>query len=433
MNIYINKKIVIIGAGKTGLSCINFFRKKKINVKIMDIRKNTEIKNRIPKGVIYQFGSLNNKWIMESNLIVLSPGVPIGTPIIQKALCKGIEIIGDIEIFCKEVKKPIIAITGTNGKTTVTKIVGNIIKSSKLKVGIGGNIGKPALNLLYKKYDIYVLEISSFQLETTKSLKATVAVVLNLQKNHIDRYNSFKQYCKSKLKIFSKAKICIFNKNEKKTWPKKFKNVHYKCFGIDSGEYRFDTKSKSFLISGKKFLDLHDLKLKGVHNYVNILAAIAVADSIGIPTYISMKSVKKIKNISNRFQFIGKKMGATWINDSKSTNISSTLSAIKSIDSRSKIYLILGGKNKSSGFSALKKVIEKKNVQLCCFGTDGIKFSKLKKNSFLCNSLEECINFIRKRLNNGEIVLFSPACSSFDQFENFAHRGNIFLKLYKSI
>lgn len=431
---YTGKKVVIIGLGITGLSCVNFFMSKKIIPKVIDNKLNSLKKIKLPKEVLVHFGSLNVSWIMDADLIVVSPGVPIYLPELVQAKKKGIEIIGDIELFCREIDKPLIAITGSNGKSTVTDILFAIMKKSKLNVGVGGNIGNPCLNLLKKKYDLYILEISSFQLETTFNLKPTISTVLNLTPNHMDRYfGNFYEYSKVKMRIYNKSKVCIYNKEDINTKPKHEINTNYISYGINKGDYRLNTKLKKIEIKGKSFINVNKIKLSGEHNYLNILAVLALLDKINISHDLIIDTLKQYKGLPHRCQLVCFSKGIKWINDSKSTNIASTIAAIKSFNLNKYIYLLLGGDGKSADFSLLKPYVLFNNIKLCCFGRDGEKIAKIKKNSILHNTLEETLLFIRKKLKFGDIVLFSPACASFDQFLNYEHRGKEFIRIVKKI
>lgn len=431
---YFGKKIVIIGLGITGFSCVNFFISRKIMPKVIDTRLNPPKKNILPKGVLFHYGNLNEKWILESDLIVVSPGVPIFLPEFVSAKKKGIEIISDIELFCREINKPLIVVTGSNGKSTVTQLLSIILKSANIKVGVGGNIGIPALNLLKKKYDLYLLELSSFQLETTFSLSPMIATILNLTFNHMDRYfGNFKEYLRNKLKIYAKSKICVFNKQDLNTWPIFTSNVKYISFGVENADYQFNRKKEILEIRGKKFIKINELRLFGEHNYLNILAVLALLENINIPYKIIKSVLRKYTGLPHRCQLIQDYNGIQWINDSKSTNIGSTIAALKLFKPKKNLYLLLGGYSKLVDFSLLQPYLLPKNIKLYCFGKDRKKIAQIKKNSFIFNTIEECLLSIKSNLQFGDIVLFSPACSSFDQFLNFEHRGEHFIQLVKKI
>ncbi|CEN32112.1 UDP-N-acetylmuramoylalanine--D-glutamate ligase [Candidatus Westeberhardia cardiocondylae] len=437
-----NENIIIIGLGITGLSCVKYFHKYNIFPKILDMKSPSDKTKKSINHLIYHFGKFKKTWILQSTLIIISPGIPLSHPYLIQAKNIGIKIIGDVELFSCEInkcskKKKIIAITGTNGKSTVTKMVEKIAKYAGLKVGVGGNIGFPILELLYKPYQLYILELSSFQLETTYSLKPLVATILNIAENHMNRYpKGIKEYLSAKLKIYQNAKICLINTDNPLTKPKQKKN--YISFGNNCGNYYLHKcKNKQIWLTTKKnkLLNVNHMKIYGKHNYINALSALALADSINIPRHFSILALKKFKGLSHRLELIHKHNNILWINDSKSTNIESTKAAIKEVKKKSHtIHLILGGDGKSKNFLPLKPYIQEKNFNLYCIGKSGPKLFSLKPNiSTLTNTLEEAMHIIKNRVKEKDIVLLSPACSSLDQFKNFEERGKIFTKLAKTL
>ncbi|CAL1329223.1 UDP-N-acetylmuramoyl-L-alanine--D-glutamate ligase [Candidatus Providencia siddallii] len=431
---YKNKNIIILGLGITGLSCVKYFLKKGITPIVVDNNYIPKYLNELPKNVKLHIGKLNKTLLKNTKLIIISPGIKITELESQEILKNNIEIISDIELFCRETNKPIIAITGTNGKSTVTSLVGEIIKSAKISVGIGGNIGIPALSLLNLGYDIYVLELSSFQLERTYSLKAFSATILNVCEDHMDRYSlNFKKYYKTKLKIYNNAKNCIINIQDFLTFPKKRLIKECISFGLDNGNYLFDTKQCVLKVNNKTVLDVNEMNIIGQHNYLNALSALALADTINIPRNISLQTLKKYSGLKHRFQLVLFNKGVYWINDSKSTNVASTEAALKSLKTSGNVYLLLGGDGKSADFSPLKKYIND-NFQIYCFGYDRKKLSKISPNkSIITKTMNESLYLLSLKLKKGDTVLLSPACSSLDQFKNFEHRGDVFTKLAKRL
>lgn len=440
--LYNHKKILIWGIGLTGISCVNFFIKKGIIPRIIDTRINIKkslLFHKMPKFIKIKLGLKISTWIFESDLIVISPGISIYHPLLVQAAKFGIEIIGDIELFCRETNKPIIAITGSNGKTTVTTMLKNIAKQQKTyTITVGGNIGIPALDILNDKTDIYILELSSFQLETTYSLKAHVAVVLNITPDHIDRYPlGFKQYKKTKLKIYQNAKTCIFNIKDNFTKLINLDKYQKKVtFGKNFGDYYISSYKLQLWISYKneKLVNIKNILLKGTHNLENILATIAISDIIGFSRKNILKVILSYTGLKHRFQVILNKNNIKWINDSKSTNIDSTIKAINSIQLKGTLWLILGGYAKNANFSILDKHLNYKKTKIYCYGTDGKNIANLfPKISINVNTLAEIIFLITKKIKPNDVVLLSPGCSSTDQFVNFEERGNLFSKLVKQL
>ncbi|MFP3028999.1 MAG: UDP-N-acetylmuramoyl-L-alanine--D-glutamate ligase [Arsenophonus sp.] len=431
---YYGKKVIIIGLGQTGLSCVDFFLSRKVVPRIIDTRITPPCKDKLSAEVACHCGSWNTEWLMAADLIVASPGISLATTELKIAADKGIEIIGDIELFCRETDKPIVAITGSNGKSTVTTLVSEMAKAANWKVAVGGNIGTPALTLLKKDYDLYVLELSSFQLETTSSLKAAVATILNVTEDHVDRYlTGVEKYRLAKLGIYAGAKVCIVNEQDPQTWPLLGCDARCISFGINSGNYQLNTRYKELQIKGKPIINIAELKLVGQHNYLNGVAAIALADAVNIPRKASLTALTQYPGLPHRCQLVHHHQGIQWINDSKATNVASTEAALKTLQADGTLYLLLGGEGKSADFSSLKQYISAKNIKLYCFGHDGYRLAQLKQNSLLLDTMEQCLRTIAPKLKAGDMVLLSPACASFDQFRNFEQRGNRFSQLAKEL
>ena len=431
---YQGKKVVIVGLGQTGLSCVDFFLSRQVVPRVIDTQLTPPGKDKLPAQVVCQCGSWNSEWLMAADLIVVSPGISLATPELKKAADKGIEIVGDIELFCRETDKPLVAITGSNGKSTVTALVGEMAKTANWQVGIGGNIGTPALTLLDKEYDLYVLELSSFQLETTFSLKAAVATILNVTADHMDRYPlGLQQYRAAKLRIYDGSKVCIINEQDPQTWPLHGRDARCVNFGINSGNYQLNTDCQELQIKGQPIINTTEIRLVGQHNYVNSLAALALADAVNIPRKTSLAALTQYTGLPHRRQLVHEQRGIQWVNDSKATNVGSTEAALKGLQVAGTLYLLLGGEGKSADFSLLKPYIAAKNIRLCCFGRDGHQLAQLKPDSLLLDTMEQCLRVIAPELKVGDMVLLSPACASFDQFRNFEQRGDKFTQLAKEL
>ncbi|QJC36441.1 UDP-N-acetylmuramoyl-L-alanine--D-glutamate ligase [Enterobacteriaceae endosymbiont of Donacia simplex] len=431
-----NKKILIIGLGLTGISCLNFLLKKNIIPSVMDICNSPKFIKRIPSYVPCHLGFLKKDWILNSQLIIISPGISIFNNLLLEAKKKGIEIIGDIELFARYNTTPVIAITGTNGKSTVTNMIGKIMKKNNFNVGIGGNIGYPVLDLLSFIKDFYILEISSFQLETIKKLNIYIAVILNISEDHMDRYPlGIQQYRNFKLGIYKYASVCIYNADNSLCYPKCFeKKKKYITFGESSGKYTlyYDKKDIYLQINHQKILNFNKTKLIGIHNYLNALAVLAVTDVLKISKKISLKQISNYLNMDHILQIIHIENGVTWINDSKSTNISSTKAALKYLYKKKKIWLLLGGYDKNCKLYLLKKYLQKKdNINVYCFGILRKKILSIYPKVKIVKTISQAIEKIIKLVKYGDVVLLSPACSSIDQFKNFKHRGKEFIRLVK--
>ncbi|HII3840824.1 UDP-N-acetylmuramoyl-L-alanine--D-glutamate ligase [Pasteurella multocida] len=428
---YKNKKVTVIGLGKTGLSCVDFLLAKQADVRVIDTRMQPAGAEQLAKNVPLHTGSLNQQWLLESDLIIISPGLAVKTPEIQTALAAGIEVIGDIELFCREAKKPIIAITGSNGKSTVTSLVAHMVNATGLKVGMGGNIGIPALSLLEQAHDMYVLELSSFQLETTYSLKATSATVLNISEDHMNRYVDLEDYRQAKLKIYHHAQTAVINAEDALTAMDGLKNGV--SFGEDNADYWLKTeKGRSYLMAkDERVLACDEMKLVGRHNYMNALVAIALAQAAGIPLESIRRALREFNGLDHRFQLAHFAHGVRWVNDSKATNVGSTVAALTGLQLNGTLHLLLGGDGKGADFSELASLINQPNIICYCFGQDGEQLAALSPRSQRFSTMEEAINALRPTLSAGDMVLLSPACASLDQFSSFEQRGDEFTRLAK--
>ncbi|MGG4663823.1 UDP-N-acetylmuramoyl-L-alanine--D-glutamate ligase [Providencia vermicola] len=432
---YQGKNVVIIGLGVTGLSCVQFFIERGAVPRVMDTRETPPGVDKLPENVQCHRGSLNNEWLQEADLIVASPGIALATPQLQQAAQNGIEIVGDIELFCREADAPIVAITGSNGKSTVTSLVGEMARAAGISVGVGGNIGTPALSLLNSGHALYVLELSSFQLETTSSLKAAAATVLNISEDHMDRYpQGLSQYRGAKLKIYHGAQNCIVNMQDALTLPENQSADECIGFGVNSGKYCFDTKNRVLVVNGKTLLDVNEMHLTGQHNYLNALAALALADAVNISRPACIEVLKTYAGLAHRFELVLFNNGVRWINDSKATNVGSTEAALNGLHVDGSVYLLLGGDGKSADFSSLKQYIAADNYHLYCFGRDGKVLASLApEKSVLTDTMEQSLRQIAPQLKAGDMVLLSPACASLDQFKNFEQRGAVFAQLAKEL
>lgn len=428
---YQDKKVTVIGLGKTGLSCVDFLRAKHAEVRVMDTRNAAAGAEQLDKAIPLHTGSLNQQWLLESDLIVISPGLAVKTPEIQTALQAGVEVVGDIELFCREADKPIVAITGSNGKSTVTTLVAEMAKAAGLSVGMGGNIGIPALSLLNQSHDIYVLELSSFQLETTYSLKTVAATVLNVTEDHMNRYVDLQDYRHAKLKIYDNCQTAVVNGEDPLTLPTTQHPERQVSFAEHHADYWLKNENqKTYLMArGEVILACDEMKLTGRHNYMNALAAIALAQAAGINLLGIQTALREFGGLEHRFQVAHMAHGVRWINDSKATNVGSTVAALTGLQVAGKLYLLLGGDGKGADFSELATLINQPHIFCYCFGQDGKQLAALSSQSQLFDTMEQAIAAIRPQLQAGDMVLLSPACASLDQFPCFEARGDEFTRL----
>ncbi|MDR6351742.1 UDP-N-acetylmuramoyl-L-alanine--D-glutamate ligase [Pantoea sp. SORGH_AS_0659] len=434
---YRGRKVVIIGLGITGLSCVDFFLAQGVTPRVMDTRVSPPGLDKLPASVERYVGGINSDWLLASDLIIASPGIALAHPALSEAADAGIEIIGDIELFCREAQAPIVAITGSNGKSTVTTLVGEMARAAGWQVGVGGNIGLPALTLLKSPAQLYVLELSSFQLETTHSLKAAAATILNLTEDHMDRYPlGMQQYRAAKLRIYENASVCVVNADDGMTMP--VRGVDQRCvsFGINLGDYHLNQQQGSTWLraKGEKVLNTDEMTLVGQHNYTNALAALALADAVNIPRASSLKALTTFTGLAHRFQLVHEAHGVRWINDSKATNVGSTEAALNGLQVKGTLWLLLGGDGKSADFSPLARYLQGDNVKLFCFGRDGDALAALRPEiATRTETMQQAMTQIAAQVKAGDIVLLSPACASLDQFRNFEQRGDQFAQLAKEL
>lgn len=434
---YQGKKVVIIGLGLTGLSCVDFFMARGVTPRVIDTRLSPPGLDTLPENVERHLGDMNQEWLLDADLIVASPGIALASPALSVAAEAGVEIVGDIELFCREAQAPIVAITGSNGKSTVTTLVGEMAKSAGWNVGVGGNIGLPALMLLKQECDLYVLELSSFQLETTTSLRAAAATILNVTEDHMDRYPlGLQQYRAAKLRVYENAKVCVVNSDDALTMPIRGADSRCVSFGADVGDYHLNRQQGEIWlrVRGEKILNTREMKITGKHNFTNALAALALADAVGIPRASSLKALTTFTGLAHRFQLSLDHNGVRWINDSKATNVGSTEAALNGLHVDGTLHLLLGGDGKSADFSSLAQYLQGDNVRLYCFGRDGEQLAALRPEvAEQTETMEQAMRIIATRVKSGDLVLLSPACASLDQFKNFEQRGDEFSRLAKEI
>ncbi|WP_168403271.1 UDP-N-acetylmuramoyl-L-alanine--D-glutamate ligase [Erwinia amylovora] len=434
---YQGKKVVIIGLGLTGLSCIDFFITRGVVPRMIDTRVVPPGLEKLPKNVECWLGSFNDKWLLDADLIVASPGVALAHPSLMAASIAGVEIIGDVELFCREAQAPIVAITGSNGKSTVTTLVGEMAQAAGWQVGVGGNIGRPVLTLLQQPAQLYVLELSSFQLETTRSLHAAAATILNVTEDHMDRYPlGMQQYRAAKLRIYENATVCVVNADDAMTMPVRGADARCLSFGADVGDYHLTRQQGStwLRVQGEKVLNTDEMHLVGQHNYANALAALALADAVGLPRASSLTALTTFKGLAHRFQLVHEHNGVRWINDSKATNVGSTEAALNGLHPAGILWLLLGGDGKSADFSPLTRYLQGDRIRIYCFGRDGAELAALRPEiAVQTETMAAAVRQIATRVQPGDLVLLSPACASLDQFKNFEQRGDQFAQLAREV
>ncbi len=433
------KNRLILGLGETGLSVARYLSKNNQPFKVMDTRQQAPGSDELAMLDAEALIPWSGEQMLGYDQLVVSPGIAVTQPDVAKAQDYGVDIAGDIELFAQANQLPVIAITGSNGKSTVTELVGVLLEASGLKALVGGNIGVPALDLLTESSDeaVVVLELSSFQLETTYSLKPAAATILNISEDHLDRYMDYKAYVEAKQRIFEHAETIIENSEDELTQPS---NTSAKrlSFGFSaSSDWQVDSKAGELRRGGQLVLKLNELTLQGAHNALNVAAAFALLEATGVVINEAViNSAKKYSGMPHRSQLVAVKNEVAYINDSKATNVGATVAAINSFapEYGQKIILIAGGDAKGADLSSLKVSIEEHAKKVICFGKDGATIAALGKDkSLMVSGLEEAVEQAVASSEAGDCVLLSPACASWDMFKNYIERGEQFEQLVEAL
>jgi len=424
-----NSKVVVIGLGKTGLCCVRYLQGLNIRPVVMDTRVKPAGADELDPSIKLITGGLDVELLKQADVIVASPGIAVATEELQTAIAAGVDIIGDIELFALAADKPVVAITGSNGKSTVTELLGKMAEAAGISVGVGGNIGLPALELLKQGHELYILELSSFQLETTYSLKPVAATILNISEDHMDRYDGMAEYIAAKLKIYDGAGHVIANSDDEQTWPHHSKAD---CLFGGQGDFHLsEGKHPALMCCGEHLLDVEKMAMTGRHNQMNALAALALAKAAGINLDACITTLKHYQGMAHRCEVLGNKFGITWVNDSKATNVGATVAALSGLsgDVKGRLHLIAGGDGKGADFSDLEPEFAQSVAELYCFGKDAKAIAQLKQGAHLVSDLPAAVAECLKNAQSGDWVLLSPACASLDMYANFMARGDHFREL----
>jgi UDP-N-acetylmuramoylalanine--D-glutamate ligase len=434
---------LVAGLGKTGLSVARYLKKRGHSFAAFDTRVEVETKAafalEFPDVPVY-LGTFPSELVSQLTTIIASPGLPLDLPLFQQAKTLGIPIYGDIECLVREITAPVIAITGTNGKSTVTTLVGEMAKLAGFNVAVAGNIGQPVLSLLDdgQSYNLWVLELSSFQLDLLHSLRSKAATILNVSPDHLDRHHTLEAYIAAKKRIYHQAQGIVFNRQDRATFPDDNSSLSI-SFGLDTpseGQWGIIKQNNTtYIAKGNRcLLSVDDVRIKGLHNWQNAMAACAIADMAGIASEYQIEALRTFSGLPHRCQWVRSFDAVEWLNDSKGTNVGATLSAIEGIGESisGKIVLIAGGQGKGADFKALQAPVKAYVRTVVLLGEDKEKLADALQNQALvlrANSLEEAVFLAHKEANPGDTVLLSPACASLDMFKDFNHRGEVFTEL----
>lgn len=426
---------VVVGLGKTGASCVRYLASRGIPVSATDSRR--EPPGLVSLGALaaqvdLRLGGFDLSLLDGATQLLMSPGISLDEPIARRARDLGIEVLGDIELFARAADAPVIGITGTNGKSTVTSLVAQMAARAGRRVLAGGNLGEPALDLLQHPVpDIYVLELSSFQLETTSSLGLLGAVVLNVSADHMDRYDSLESYARAKARIFAHAATVVLNVDDAIVAAMHRSGTPTLTFSVQRSDADFTLAlhdGATWLArSGKRLLDVAQMKIQGLHNAANALAALALGEAAGLPYAAMLHALREFPGLAHRSEWIADIAGVRFIDDSKGTNVGATIAAVAGL--RQPLVLIAGGDGKGQDFAPLAAAVRGRVRHAVLIGRDAPRLAAAFDDACSCEfaaSMPAAVAAAAAAAVAGEAVLLSPACASLDMFRDYRHRGELF-------
>ncbi len=447
------KRVLVVGLGKSGAASALFLKKKGARVTVSDTKTFDQFGKEIPllldQGIVVETGGHGERTFQEQDLIVVSPGVPVDAPPLMQARARGEAVIGEIELAAQFFPGRIVAITGSNGKTTTTALAGEIAAAGGLSVAVGGNIGTPAVSLVEQadKQTVAVLEVSSFQLETIQTFHPKIAVVLNVTPDHLDRHHTFAAYVDAKARIFENQQsddFAVLNADDatcvemaRRTraqvyWFSRRKEVKQGAH-VRKSQVLFQTPSGS-----REIMQTSEISLKGAHNIENVLAAVCVGALLGCEPAKIHDAVHNFKAVEHRLEYVATLRGVEYYNDSKATNVDATIKALESFPAN--IHLILGGKDKGSDYSVLNDLLKQRVKRVYTIGAAAEKIESQivsQKNGgpelVQAGTLESAVKRAATVAQPGDVVLLAPACASFDQFRNYEHRGKAFKEAVRQL
>jgi UDP-N-acetylmuramoylalanine--D-glutamate ligase len=428
---------LVVGLGVTGYSVARYLLQHGYRCRIQDTRDIPPFLGELNaqfEAVDFYAQPLDAELIAWAEVLVVSPGLSVRDAAIEQAVDLGKAVIGDIELFARLVDKPVIAITGSNGKSTVTTLVGEMIRHDDKTVAVGGNIGTAALDLLELNPDFYVLELSSYQLETTTSLRPRVAALLNLCEDHLDRYPGYAEYIQAKLRIYDNADLCVSNFDDEVT-RHDCRDIGFSLKLDANAEFRLLEDNGIWLAHRREpWLKVDEIKLSGRHNWANCLAAMAIAHSIGISRPAIVAAIKQFAGMPHRSQWIAEIDGVEWINDSKATN---TGAAQASIEGRERpVILIAGGQSKGADMSVMFATIKQQVKLALLLGEDAARLQQAWQGATRIErvrDMQQAVQRAHEVARSGDCVLLAPACASFDMYPKFEARGDDFSRRVKEL
>jgi UDP-N-acetylmuramoylalanine--D-glutamate ligase len=427
----LEKRLLVLGLGDTGVSVARWAERQGALVRAADTR--TAPPGRAQYQGELHVGPFTARLLEGVDLVCISPGLPLSEPVVHEARQRGIPVIGDVELFARHNTAPVLAVTGTNGKTTVTALTGHLLRAAGVDCEVAGNISPPVLSasLSRKKPPaVWVLELSSYQLETTSSLAPRAAAMLNLSEDHLDRYAGLDEYGAAKARIFLGAEVQVLNRDDPRSMAMAHAGREVLTFGLDAppGERDFGVAAGKLARGRREILAVGELGIHGAHNVANALAACALVSAFDqrIPTH----GLKTFKGLPHRLQLVATRRGVEWYDDSKGTNVGATVAALRGLGRRA--VLILGGEGKGQDFSPLRDPVKRFSARVLLIGRDAPLIEKVVGGE-RCASLEEAVRKAAAIARPGEAVLLSPACASFDMFRDYRHRGEVFAAAVRAL
>lgn len=429
-------RTLVVGLGRTGLSCARFLRSRGVDFAVTDSRDappEAAALAEFAADARTSFGRFDEQLLEGAGQLLVSPGISVREPFVQKAVARGLPVIGDIEVFAQEAVAPIAAITGTNGKSTVTTLVARMAQACARRAIAGGNLGRPALDLLDESdADLYVLELSSFQLETTHSLRAAAACVLNVTSDHLDRYGSMQEYADAKARIFARCETAVINLDDafvRRMPPLNARVLGFSLAADASADYyvRHAQGDVVLMCHGEPLVKMSELKITGLHNAANALASLAMCDGLGLDIDACLHALRSFEGLPHRSQWVAEIDGVRYIDDSKGTNVGATMAAVAGMPGS--LVLIAGGQGKGQDFSPLASALRGKVRHVVLIGQDANLLAAVLKDVAsieFATSMQEAVQRASNAAKSGETVLLSPACASLDMFRDYADRGDRF-------
>lgn len=437
---------IVVGLGKSGLSLVRFLARQGQPFAVVDTRPNppelATLKAEYPQ-VEVRCGALDVDFLCRASELLVSPGLPLYTPALQEAAARGVRLSGDIDLFVRHARAPIVAITGSNAKSTVTTLVGEMAAAAGKRVAVGGNLGTPALDLLADDVELYVLELSSFQLESTEWLNAEVATCLNVSDDHMDRYSGLPAYHLAKHRIFRGARQVVVNRQDPLSRPLVADQLPCWSFGLDRPDFKafgiLEEQGEKYLaFEFSKLMPVRELKIRGAHNQANALAALALGHAVGLPMAAMLDALRGFSGLAHRCQWLRERDGVSWYDDSKATNVGAALAAIDGLgaDLDGRLLLIAGGDGKGADFVPLRASVARYCRAVALLGRDAELIAAALSDAdgqplvplLRVASLDEAVQRCAALAEPGDAVLLSPACASLDMFRNFEERGQLFAR-----